>query len=763
MGLTEEEYREYYWYVPTTLEDWEGVHWTIQRGNPRFYTYFSGFDWLLKEHELYGQNVISIRQLQADTVRLIGAGGNYWIDPDLEGTEWLDGVEPPTMDVQYLWELIDCDGIHFRRTTVHPSGSWFPGYRHGYCTTNHLREIDGAWRVSQNGSSPGGTFCDNPPHLVVTCQMGGSFAPKAPGDEKNWATAGNKRGVYYMDGADAVNYIHGESTYTWRKSTVTTNEYDEDIGGSGVSNEPEISWDAGESEWRLYLSPGNNAWWSHDTLTGTYAANPAVDGGGDPYCSGVFTVAFEHEPGDILIAPNTYPDPICGRYMQQKVAAGSSPNQYYIPETQNGGTTYIWRKRQANRQETYFLRRTSDAFDDGGEVWILSSDSSGNPDPETDYYWKRTGPWPEAEDPESQVEWEGIYEPGGIGVGDGGARGTVLVQGHDGDYEVSWYGDDGGEWCGVYMPSGGNGDSNNQSEYLRVVGEGVAYRVTWYWGVWRIWKCTNYGSGETTNWVVQLSREKATGDDNETFVNSHFVNGDATGRIVTGGYEGPLPYVWNRPLADIIGPWLFVDIQKFLNKLVAYKKSFAWTANGEDNYLNSENAGVSSAWATSKAQAEAAYALGGGMYSGSSNASPHAWSSGHELADHFAHLGRQYSYAHVTGLPTDNAKKVSFFIYVGDMDIASSWGYEGAAHDIFDSYSDFSGDVDNCTWHLFATETVADQDTATGLHRFGLASLPQPDPWCNTPDYLGGESRGWETHGYIAAVRYDFPGGFTYY
>ena len=87
-------------------------------------------------------------------------------------------------------------------------------------------------------------------------------------------------------------------------------------------------------------------------------------------------------------------------------------------------------------------------------------------------------------------------------------------------------------------------------------------------------------------------------------------------------------YEWGlAQYGDIIGPWIFDDLQRLLNLLIwTDALDYAWTANGENNRLRgSGHCGYPDPadWALAKADAEASL-----WYSSLDGYWPHAYTEG---------------------------------------------------------------------------------------------------------------------------------------
>lgn len=195
-------------------------------------------------------------------------------------------------------------------------------------------------------------------------------------------------------------------------------------------------------------------------------------------------------------------------------------------------------------------------------------------------------------------------------------------------------------------------------------------------------------------------------------------------------------------VGDIIGPWVFEDLQKAL-------KALRWTAaslSSEDQ--TSESIEVSAfatdnpaTWANAQGNAETAYAAADPV---PDNSIAEAYSSGIKQGgpSYTAWLNRRRTKIGVSGLSTAYAHAVEFYL-------------KAAATGVFDANGD---DVIEGAWSLI--DTVG-PTTDASVESGWLGSLDQP-AWCDAPIGDPGYSLGWTESYRDALIRWDVAGGFEY-
>lgn len=211
---------------------------------------------------------------------------------------------------------------------------------------------------------------------------------------------------------------------------------------------------------------------------------------------------------------------------------------------------------------------------------------------------------------------------------------------------------------------------------------------------------------------------------------------------------------------DIIGPWIFEDIQKCLNVLVwMIEISIGW----QDVVKYSgwgESRGSGATWAAAKAAAEADYASGafGPRYpAAATEGFWQTWTPGERF---IAQLWRS------------EAKAYAYIPWFGKARYADWWVrasklYSDPAESIFDAYGD--GVIED-TWHRWSEDTPATADgTIVSGSKLGVAATMPNNPWCNEPG--SGKittGRGWNRnevdseYNVRLIVRWNVTGGFTY-
>ncbi len=193
---------------------------------------------------------------------------------------------------------------------------------------------------------------------------------------------------------------------------------------------------------------------------------------------------------------------------------------------------------------------------------------------------------------------------------------------------------------------------------------------------------------------------------------------------------------------DIIGPWIFEDIQKAFNALIWTGGSETWDRNGEQN-AKAANKIDRPTWADAKSDAETEYNADSRTAS-----TPRATSYGHQFVDFGfgAILDRAYMYLSPSGQPTFCRRAAEFYVK------ATKWVVWDASGD----------DVLEDLWSLF-DEQDPSPDAASFLSAAaGDTGFSVPN-W--VPEPALGETlyRGWLTssNGYMI-LRWEITDGFEY-
>ena len=186
---------------------------------------------------------------------------------------------------------------------------------------------------------------------------------------------------------------------------------------------------------------------------------------------------------------------------------------------------------------------------------------------------------------------------------------------------------------------------------------------------------------------------------------------------------------------DIIGPWIFEDLQKCLNVLVWTK--IGCDITGGDSY---EGRGSDTDWATAKAIAEAAWArTGDGNW-------PHTYSTAWTFGSkYYAVLSRRTGHFSASVWNGVN-RSADFYI-------------KATKPTVFDAYGD---DVIEDKWSFWLADEPANEETTiVSSSQFGDASVMPNNPWCDKPPPEN--TRGWDSSGGMWMVlRWNVAGGFSY-
>ena len=187
-------------------------------------------------------------------------------------------------------------------------------------------------------------------------------------------------------------------------------------------------------------------------------------------------------------------------------------------------------------------------------------------------------------------------------------------------------------------------------------------------------------------------------------------------------------------VGDIIGPWIFEDIQKCLNVLVWIR----WGCGivGGDTY---QGVGVDTDWETAKAKAEANWARKGDGWNPVTFSD--SWAIGANL---YAELYRS------TG---------NFFVedVWNGINRSADWYIKATKRTVFDAYGD---DVIEDKYSFWLADEPANGDTTIeSSAEFGDASVKPNNPWCDSPT----SERGWDSYiEQMVVIRWNVSGGLTY-
>ena len=211
-------------------------------------------------------------------------------------------------------------------------------------------------------------------------------------------------------------------------------------------------------------------------------------------------------------------------------------------------------------------------------------------------------------------------------------------------------------------------------------------------------------------------------------------------RYTTHPDEGGVVAYGQMQAGDIIGPWIFEDIQKCLNVLVWTKK--AVTFSGEAFTGN----GVGATWAIATAASEADYALAG------ASSVPDAYTLGYELGGTYTAWQQRAACDGQATVWNGCTRHADWYIYPA-LPLAVL---------IFEDYGD---DVIEVKWSLWSQDEPATDDTAiVSGTTLGQVQMPPTAPytWCGAPTLGGYAGKGWEKDDSVVVLRWNVAGGFTY-
>ena len=196
-------------------------------------------------------------------------------------------------------------------------------------------------------------------------------------------------------------------------------------------------------------------------------------------------------------------------------------------------------------------------------------------------------------------------------------------------------------------------------------------------------------------------------------------------------------------VGDIIGPWIFQDLQDGLNTLVwTDVKSPTWSREGENNEKDGSDTGAT--WAATKTATETAY----DGDTSTSGAAPYAATEGVFFNPNYgARMRRAYSYL-TASVPHHVERDVEFYNYAEELVGADS--------------SDFNANGDTVaedTWKLWLTDSPANAAVAV-VSSSVLGSLTRP-VWCDQPNG-GSTARSYGITDERLIVRWDVTNGFVY-
>ena len=199
---------------------------------------------------------------------------------------------------------------------------------------------------------------------------------------------------------------------------------------------------------------------------------------------------------------------------------------------------------------------------------------------------------------------------------------------------------------------------------------------------------------------------------------------------------------------DIIGPWLFEDLQKVLNVLVWTSPAHVWTANSADNHGYGEGDDwpgrqgwwyavneANGAWAESEAEGVAPEAVTAGKLESASF--------------YYAKLTRTIARGKLASLWTGVSRAVEWYIKTDKTAGGwSTWHTQGDTGILQGKYS------------LWLTDDPAPEDE-TILSSVSIGSeLAKPAYWKSAPVGVNWEEHGWVTYAQAVVIRWDVENGF---
>lgn len=217
---------------------------------------------------------------------------------------------------------------------------------------------------------------------------------------------------------------------------------------------------------------------------------------------------------------------------------------------------------------------------------------------------------------------------------------------------------------------------------------------------------------------------------------------------------------------DIIGPWIFEDIQKVLNKLIWTLELCSWRSKEENNQKSSNSGGWfgpdgAAAWRDCKAASEAAWGVlaSNDLYPGEMTDGQYYAAGSPPLAYYYAHQTKRYAYGHLTNPTLTLNKEVEFYGFL------RAPTYPGFTP-VWDAYGDANVAYQN-KYQLLQTDPLTPgpvdwySDQIGNLD--GIGTWPTTEgAWAN----WNLEFRGWQYADYPnapqAILKWDVAGGFEY-
>lgn len=207
---------------------------------------------------------------------------------------------------------------------------------------------------------------------------------------------------------------------------------------------------------------------------------------------------------------------------------------------------------------------------------------------------------------------------------------------------------------------------------------------------------------------------------------------------------------------DILGPWIFVDLQEGLNRLIwrpIIDVSVSWQHNDVATLWSPSNSSHA-VWATAKAAAQANYAA----YTPIKSAFyPFAEVTGTLVSSVYtADYGRRAPYGQVTGLPILKKCEVDFYAFLR----AAKWTDTGWTANWDDQGLGFTENA----WNLWHSNSATQTATVLSSSTFGGGTIPNDLPAAPSAWPLNKQGQGYEGgYGRLGIARFDVTDGFEHY